>query len=236
MHLCQIPYDTAKAAENMAIDSALLEFGFQTGQAMWRLYGWAEPAVTFGYSQQWEWIQSQFPDFEGALIRRLTGGGVVDHRKDLTYALSLPPTHEAYRAPAPDLYQNLHQRIAAIFLDHGFQAALQECQKPCGDTPPARPAGICFQSAEPFDVIHPVTGVKLAGAAMKRSRMGILIQGSLNLRPLPGLQREEFATSLNAQLAVWLGLEPVAFTGKLSPEVLVREWKRFSSKEWNRRR
>ena len=54
--------------------------------------------------------------------------------------------------------------------------------------------------------------------------------------PLPGLQREEFATSLNAKLAIWLGLEPIAFTGDLPKEILIREWERFSSKDWNHRR
>ncbi|HSH09801.1 MAG TPA: hypothetical protein VK995_05400, partial [Oceanipulchritudo sp.] len=117
----------------MAIDSTLLEFGFQTDQAMWRMYGWAEPAVTFGYGQNWEWIQSQLHDFEGTMVRRITGGGIVDHRNDLTYALTIPPSHTAHRAPALDLYRDLHTLIAAIFLDHGFQAGLEECGKSCGE-------------------------------------------------------------------------------------------------------
>ncbi len=80
MQICEITYDSASATDNMAIDATMLDFGGKMGQVMWRLYGWDEPAITFGYSQNWSWIQAYMHDFEGVCIRRTTGGGIVDHR------------------------------------------------------------------------------------------------------------------------------------------------------------
>ena len=49
---------------------------------------------------------------------------------------------------------------------------------------PAAP-GVCFQKAELYDVIDPTTGAKIAGAAQKRNKHGLLFQGSI-WRPAAG--------------------------------------------------
>lgn len=232
--ICEIPYDRATAAENMAIDSTLLAFGNEMDEAMWRLYGWTEPAMTFGYSQKWEWIQSMAGSFEGACVRRITGGGIVDHRHDLTYCLTLPPSHACYRSQATDLYRGLHEQIEAILLDLGFPCELAPCTDDCGNASTGK--GVCFQAPEPFDVIQKPSGMKLAGAAMKRNKDGILIQGSLDLRGLQGLSQDVFKREFGSALSRWLDLEKLDFTGTLPLNTLLQERDRFSSPEWNQRR
>jgi len=39
--------------------------------------------------------------------------------------------------------------------------------------------GVCFQRAELYDVVHEYTGEKIAGAAQKRNKQGLLFQGSI---------------------------------------------------------
>jgi lipoate-protein ligase A len=77
---------------NMAFDEALLEAVHLAGNPILRLYGWNEPAATFGYFQKWaevaSWIKLR------PLIRRPTGGGLVPHDADWTYSLVFPPDLE----------------------------------------------------------------------------------------------------------------------------------------------
>lgn len=236
MQICLIPYDTESAAANMAIDATMLEFGSTVGECMLRCYGWSEPSITFGYSQKWEWIQQQLAGFEGACIRRITGGGIVDHRHDLTYSLTIPPDHAFYRIPALELYRVVHAQIAEILMDNGVQADLAPCDSRCdGEEKPAG-SGLCFTAPEPYDVIKPGTPVKLAGAAMKRNQRGVLVQGSLSMLAMPELERGTFAKGFFHSLASVLEAEPVDFTGKLPVDILLKERDRFCSEQWNQKR
>jgi lipoyl(octanoyl) transferase len=111
----------------MAWDQAMLHFGEMAGCAFWRVYGWSEPAVTFGYGQNRDWVRQAVAPFSGPCVRRPTGGGIVDHRDDLTYALSIPSTHPFFRRRATDIYRELHEGIARILEQSGFPAILAPC-------------------------------------------------------------------------------------------------------------
>jgi lipoate-protein ligase A len=236
MQICHIPHDTETATGNMAIDATLLEFGRSTEQVTWRTYGWTEPAITFGYSQGYDRVCASMPGFSGVWVRRMTGGGIVDHRNDLTYALTIPPGHPEYSCRAPDLYRRLHMLIANVLMESGIPADLAPCPGDCGKPAPSVPADFCFHAAEPYDVIQPVSGAKIAGAAMKRNHEGVLIQGSLNRDLMGGLPTADFAKEFGQLLAKWLKLETVEFEGTLPADILTRELERFASKDWNRRR
>lgn len=220
---------------NMALDLTLLEMTPSAGSACWRLYGWTEPAVTFGYSQRWRDVQGALHPFRGQAIRRVTGGGIVDHRHDLTYALGLGAAHPFFRHKATDLYREFHQCVAAVLTDSGYPAALEPCPGPCPGQPGTL-ASLCFRSAEPYDVVDPASGHKLAGAAMKRAQAGLLIQGSLDCRSLPGLSRDSVEASLGQRLADWLGLPGRVLIEDLPESTLSRETARFASDTWNRLR
>jgi lipoate-protein ligase A len=235
--LLSFPYSRASAVDNMAWDSAMLATGHAHGQPFWRVYGWSEPAVTFGYSQKWETVQREIQPFTGAAVRRLTGGGIVDHRKDLTYALSLPSAHSFHRLPALELYRQFHGCIVDVLREAGLNAALAPCPGPCG-TRETGAAGVCFQRAEPYDVVNPSSGDKIAGAAMKRNADGILIQGSLEAGYLDPLSGEDFNTALSIRLAQWMGLRsPAPVPSDVIPKALLAgAVGRFGSLKWNRRR
>lgn len=224
------------AVENMAIDVAMLELSGTRGNAFWRLYGWEEAAITFGYSQSWSWIRTEMSDFSGKCIRRVTGGGIVDHRNDLTYALAIPHHHTLYRDPALNIYRSLHQHITEILLDLGIPSDLAPCQENCGPTGAASVSGMCFRRPEPFDVVARFSGRKLAGAAMKRNLSGILVQGSLDMQNLPGISKTVFEREFGRALARWLDAERVTFNGTLPVELLSQNRRRFGSREWNEKR
>lgn len=213
-----LPTRSDSAAANMAADFLLLKRYPARDHARLRAYGWHRPAFSFGYSQKIEWVRARLPaDAEGAeLVRRPTGGGLVDHREDWTYALVLPRGHALEAARATDSYRAVHAALAAALRACGQPAGLKErCDPPApgpdGDTPgcAAGPGpGVCFTRPELFDVIDPDDGRKIAGAAQKRTKDGLLFQGSLLRTAAPCIQDfDTLQAAFAAALATALGLE-----------------------------
>jgi len=172
-----LPTRTGGAAENMALDFLLLQRYPQAAAIRFRHYEWRRPAFTFGFGQKIAWVRGQLPVDETVdLCRRPTGGGVVDHRHDWTYALVIPRSHEWWEARATVSYRAVHESLVQALRELGQPAALMRGS--AGGVPPAA-TGICFQQAELFDVIHERSGQKIAGAAQKRNKQGLLLQGSI---------------------------------------------------------
>ncbi|MCW5548262.1 MAG: lipoate--protein ligase family protein [Opitutaceae bacterium] len=174
MKLHLLPDRTDSAAANMAADFLLLQ-RYPLPAVRFRHYGWHRPAFTFGYSQKIAFVRDRLPPGEPVeLCRRPTGGGLVDHREDWTYALVIPRGHPAEELRATESYRLVHEALAAALRRQGVAAALQPAE-----TEDTAASGVCFQRAEPHDVIHRETGAKIAGAAQKRNKRGLLFQGSL---------------------------------------------------------
>jgi lipoate-protein ligase A len=160
------------AALNMAIDEVLL------GDAvapLLRIYRWARPAVSFGYFGRFAPIATSWPGRE--IVRRMTGGGIVPHGEDLTYSLIVPESH-AFAARSPrDVYRAVHETIGTLLAANGETPALASAPEHAG-------TGVCFESPAEFDIL--TLGRKIAGAALRRTRHGLLLQGSI--QGFPGLE------------------------------------------------
>jgi lipoate-protein ligase A len=221
MKLEVLPARTDSAAANMAADFLLLRRypAEQAWRARVRFYGWHRPSFSFGYSQKIAWVRAQIPaDAEGAdLVRRPTGGGVVDHREDWTYALVIPRGHELEKARAVESYRAVHEALRTALAACGQAAALKEHCEPAAaegedgelaGCPAAKGPTVCFMRAELYDVVDVVTGAKIAGAAQKRTKEGLLFQGSV-LRPAAAGVRDwdELCEAFVAELAKTLGAE-----------------------------
>lgn len=205
-----LPVRTAGAAENMAQDFLMLQRYPRPGCARFRHYEWRGPAYTFGYSQKIDFVRTQIPPDVRDVCRRPTGGGVVDHAEDWTYALVIPRAHDMWEARAAESYRAIHECLAAALAVQSVPAVVKDsCEPPAGGAG-CGPVGVCFQKAELFDVIHAETRAKIAGAAQKRSKHGLLLQGSV-WRPACGrsVDWDAFAEALAAGLAALLGTELV---------------------------
>ena len=180
MRLEVLPERTGGAAENMASDFMLLQRYPREAAARFRHYGWRSPSFTFGYSQKIAFVRGQLPPGETFdLCRRPTGGGVVDHRDDWTYALVIPRGHPFEEARASHSYRAIHEALAASLRAAGVPVELKSVPDPAPGAEPGGPAGVCFERAEVFDVVHGSTGAKIAGGAQKRNKRGLLFQGSV---------------------------------------------------------
>ena len=100
--LLTLPNAYGDAATNMAIDASLLD-STPAGVVVLRHYGWSEPAITFGYTQRIKDVRNTVDD-NLSLCRRLTGGGIVDHRNDWTYTLVIHREVPTASEPAIELY------------------------------------------------------------------------------------------------------------------------------------
>lgn len=223
---------------NMAVDTAL-PAALPEGAAVFRHYGWTEPAATFGYAQKIDDVRRAAPDTV-RLCRRLTGGGIVDHRDDWTYALVLQAALPAVREPATRLYATLHACLRDTLADLGIAAELAPCPRHCGESPAtAAAADQCFIRAAANDVVRP-DGPKIAGAAMRRSREGLLVQGSVAREALPtDFDWTTFADALPKNLANALGLQahtPEDLRPLFDGQRIEEEKRRFADPAWTARR
>ncbi len=176
MELHALPTRTGGAAENMALDFLLLQRYPDAGAIRFRHYEWRGPAFTFGFGQKLAWVRGQLPAEERLdLCRRPTGGGIVDHRRDWTYARVIPREHDWWEARATESYRAVHACLAQALSEMGQPAVVKTQADPAAAAGP----GVCFERAELYDVVHERSGAKIAGAAQKRNKHGLLMQGSI---------------------------------------------------------
>jgi len=240
-------------AFNMALDEALLESASRLGKPVLRFYGWTEPAATFGYFQKYADVERATP--LQPLIRRPTGGGIVPHDADWTYSLVFPPGHEWHSLKAEESYRRVHEWIQAAFarlkitteLAPGCSSRREEApfsNAECGvrnaessqSLLTSSPTAQCFVEFVKSDVLW--RGRKIAGAAQRRNKLGLLIQGSVQPPPF---QKSERAAWQNAICAVgggkfaiqWSDFEPDAALRERA-EQLARQ--KYSQAAHNRKR
>ena len=192
----------------MALDFLLLQ-RYPQAAARFRHYGWHRPAFTFGYSQKIAFVRAKLPPGDTFdLCRRPTGGGIVDHREDWTYVLVIPRGHALEEVRATQSYRVVHEALAAALRRQKVPAVAKTAADIATDEPTVAGVGVCFKCAELYDVIHEATGEKIAGAAQKRNKRGLLFQGSL-WRPAVGtaVDWDRFKDDFTAELAGVLASE-----------------------------
>jgi lipoate-protein ligase A len=199
----------------MAVDEALLR---EVREPVLRLYAWDVAAVSLGYFQPAK-IAGKRP-----FVRRYTGGGLVDHAQDITYTIVLPRAHPWMELSAPDSYCLVHK---------GVQAALAACGIESELTPQAHAveSTACFQKPVKHDIVSSVG--KLSGAAQRRTREGLLHQGSI-LLPDPAKNaalRETFAEIFAKRLEFTAVPGDLTEAESARAEALERD--RYATEAWN---
>ena len=209
----------------MALDEALLEAAPRLRLPVLRFYAWTQPAASFGYFQKYDQVQQL--TVLRPLVRRPTGGGLVPHDADWTYSLVFPPDHDWYALSARESYRQVHVWIQMAFAKLDLETALAPVSLK------AQP-GQCFVGHEQSDLLW--RGRKIAGAAQRRRKDGLLIQGSIQ-PPLPSLDRVSWQQAMlgvarSAQGAHWGGCQE----GALTRRALALARSKYSQPDYNRRR
>ena len=208
---------------NMAADEILFcRRGRGLRRPLLRMYSWSEPSVSLGYFERFAAVEARYvPDF--APVRRWTGGGVVLHGEDidLTYTLVVPLTAAESRIRARDVYGFVHGQLCSVLVEMGVPATVAS-----GGA--ERSAVECFRNPVQCDVM--VGDRKVAGAGQKRTRHGLLHQGSIQGIALPPDFPDRFAASLAVSVSEAGGILSVC-----EDEVAALAREKYASDAWLRR-
>jgi lipoate-protein ligase A len=204
----------AGASWNMALDEALLHTAAKRGRPLLRVYAWEKPSVSFGYFQRFPAPLANAYD----AVRRPTGGGVVYHVDDTTYTVVVPPVHALYAMKTADAYCSLHKAVAAAFASRPtlHEASLRS---PKGQYE-------CFQKPVYGDVV--ADGRKLAGGAQRRTKAGLLHQGSIAAK----LSADQIKHGFQEALGIGFEVYELTDVERTRAEKLVRE--KYATDAWNR--
>jgi len=222
--------DEHSAARNMAIDEALMERAMNLPGPLLRLYEWKEEAVSFGYTQKFERVPQGIKD----LVRRPTGGGIVYHKHHFTYTVILPPNHWIVKDTKPvESYAWLNRCVQDALKTLSLESSLAEQEIPKSVD---RAGMVCFVTPTRYDLLS--EDKKIAGSAQRRTKLGMLHQGSIEC------EGYEFLNAKSLREALPQGFErviPCSFTD-YSPMTLIEERvielqeEKYNNKVWNQKR
>jgi len=232
------------AAMNIAIDEALLEHA--TVPSI-RFYRWYSPALSFGYFGRFSDVADHAPKRD--VVRRWTGGGIVFHGEDLTYSIVIPANDAAFGESSISIYEKVHTGLCEALNGIGRGAKLSASAALCerrksrkGDLQIApavenRRSLASAVSASGYNCFaHPVradvmiNGRKVAGAAQRRTRRGLLQQGSIQGVELENGFAERFAEKLSNNCELRSSPETVHFRAR---EIAARK---YATDAWLRKR
>ncbi len=188
---------TAKsAAMNMAMDEALLE---SATIPTIRFYRWRSPALSFGYFGKFSDVAIYAAERD--LVRRWTGGGIVFHGDDLTYSIVIPPSDPAFDESSIAIYEKIHRALVDALNGVGECAVVAGGIDPGGipfwkDATVSASGYNCFTNPVRADVM--MDGRKIAGAAQRRTRRGLLQQGSIQGFVMKTDLAQQFTQALSA--------------------------------------
>lgn len=161
---------------NMAVDEYLFARARKGDETFLRFYRWEKPTASLSYGQEAaRAVNLDFCCAKGIdVIRRMTGGKVVLHLRELTYSLASSDT-ETFTPTLQDSYQLISLALIKGLILMGLSARLAPV------SPPAyvRGAMPCFAFPARGEV--EIAGRKIIGSAQKRTGASFLQHGSVPL-------------------------------------------------------
>ena len=193
---------------NMACDEWMFQQAIQYPEKLClRLYGWAEPTITFGVNQQQE-RALDFSQLNGTpVIRRITGGRALYHdRSELTYSIAVNLDGWAGQpwAQTPwHLFQMVAEGLTEFVTAMGKPA--DYCRKSAVSN--SRPGffhrAACFASSARYEIV--ADEKKVVASAARRLGAALLQHGAIKLAgvashpALYGLEAERATYSVDPQ-------------------------------------
>jgi lipoate-protein ligase A len=217
---------------NMAIDENLLPEISALQIPLLRIYAWDRPAVSIGYVQKY----SAAPQKKYTIVRRPTGGGVVFHDIDLTYTVIIPVGHWIEKQNRLESYHIFHRIVIKALASLNIVSHLVES----ASEPVDRSIMCCFTSPTRYDVVSNDTAgeqIKVAGAAQRRTKYGILHQGSIVVENIFS-KRKKLSESLLSAFVQELSISFTNFKPSanfFSSAAKLAE-KKYAAESWNRYR
>ncbi|MFA6915585.1 MAG: lipoate--protein ligase family protein [Parachlamydiales bacterium] len=166
------------AAENMALDKALLDGLSQRSKPLLRLYDWKNPSITFGYfSNPAQWLNlALLSEMQFDLAKRPTGGGLTIHIGDMAFSVFVPACDPHFSCCTLDNYAYINQAVVQAVEDCFSISHLQLLVNAKEPLQQAR-QHFCMAHPTQYDVV--IDGKKVGGAAQRRTKEGFLHHGTI---------------------------------------------------------
>ncbi len=162
------------AAENMALDEALLARARGRGECVMRVYAWAAATLSLGRNQRAVSVFDRRVAERGhvSLVRRLTGGRAVLHHREVTYSVTGPAASgDTLRAS----YAAINQILLVALQRLGVAATLARPSRVGRFPSPA--SAPCFELPASGEIVLGTR--KLVGSAQLRENGAFLQHGSI---------------------------------------------------------
>lgn len=169
--------DPQTAVENMSKDTLLL--AELSNVPILHLYDWKEPSITYGHFIRPEkHIHLETAKQLGiSFAKRPTGGGIVFHIWDYAFSFLMPSMHPYFSENTLENYRFVNEivlevmeeylSLSANIIPESFPILAEDCQN------------FCMARPTQYDVVY--QGMKIAGAAQRRTKKGYLHQGTISL-------------------------------------------------------
>lgn len=169
-------------AFNMAVDEYLFRRLEETSQTTVRFYHWERPTVSLGYSQRVEDVLDlEYCRHQGIdVVRRITGGKLVLHSREITYSIVSSDT-KVFSATLAESYRRISSALILGLEKMALRARL------AGPPPSSYSRGNMPCFAYPARDEIEIEGRKIVGSAQKRVGERFLQHGSIPLQGDEGL-------------------------------------------------
>ncbi len=185
------------SAENMAIDEAIM-MAIEAGESLptIRFYDWEPATVSCGFNQR-ALDEIDLGELESrgyGFVRRPTGGRVVLHKNEVTYAV-ITPSIEKFEGGITDTYAEISKALATGLKNLGVPIEFEKGELTASEQ--RVNANPCFTSTSRYEL--KCLGKKIVGSAQVRKGDMLLQHGSILLHEnqaevawlVPGLETEK---------------------------------------------
>ncbi len=215
---------------NMAVDELLMRNQcLEDASPVLRIYSWDQPSVSIGYFQNVKKTaalrdchESGFP-----LVRRITGGGLVFHGKDLTFSLAMKNPNPFLPKETKASYLKINEAVLAGLRNQHPTIDFADCKT----IPSGRGSGerVCFKSPSCYDLM--LGGEKVVGSSQRRADGVLLHQSSIFIAGLNGSIARLIADGFREKWGVSFTEEPLTISEYEEARVIEEE--RYALADWS---
>jgi lipoate-protein ligase A len=159
-------------ALNMAVDVALMARARATGEAVFRIYTWSVPTLSFGRNQTARgcYDLDRIQALGIGTVRRPTGGRAILHQREVTYSVTAPANDDVgLRQSYVRINQILLTGLRTLGVPAEVAAPHERAERPT--------AAPCFAAPSAGEMT--ADGRKLVGSAQWREDAALLQHGSI---------------------------------------------------------
>lgn len=214
----------------MAVDEFLMRYQrSEEAPPILRIYFWDKPSYSIGYFQNVEKAARLCGCHESGrpLVRRITGGGLVSHGKDLTFSLVIKTSNPFLPEEVKASYLKINEAVLAGFRKKYPTLDFADCKT----IPSGRGSGerICFESPSCYDLM--LNGKKVVGSSQRRTEGVLLHQSSVLLEDLNKEAVRWLTEGFHEKWAVGFVEKPLTPSEWAQVQAIERE--RYSLADWS---